>query len=894
MNQSNLIKISIIVPSYNQAPFLSQCLDSIFSQNHQNIEVIVMDGGSSDNSINIIKKFEEKLSYWQSKCDNGQSDAINQGIAKSTGQLVTWLNSDDYLLSNSLYNMAQAFYQNPDAAFYYGNGLRVDKSGKTIETYYPSEYVFFQRSEMIFSLNRILQPATFINRKVVNVKAFLDEKLNFGLDTDLWIRLAEKGRTIHVPKLIAASREYADTKTASGTFKRVEELRQIAAKYSDFDITPGGICYMLHALHEKIKNYPNLYQPELIDSVLTAWNETKHLLDRLKQNYATVGADYIEPKVTLIFYMKSASYDAKKTLAALDNQTNKNFECKIITDDIETLKKQILLKNSSIHYLKKTGNSLVRSYNYAIHEAKGEIISFIKPGDDLDETYINTLINYFYMLPQVQMIYGPKNNNSQSLLFKYSSLNHFAIEGANYNYWWAFRKSIIKFTRSLDVSLNTHYFFDLILKFFKHSSEIHLINELLIEQVNNFKNPQTIIQIKEKLIICSKYLHKTPLNHYYEYWEAKHQNPGKRSIALPKIFNPRNIAQLHYAIKEKDAKTVIAQSIPKILKLSKFIVRYLNINDKNIFEKFKEIYNNRDDLIIQRHALKIPEERTGKPLLLPKKYFFNKTVKKAPKISIVTPSFNQGNFIERTLNSVLIQNYPNLEYIVQDGGSSDNTISILEQYASKLKHWESKKDNGQSHAINLGFKHATGEIMAYLNSDDLLLPGSLNYIAEYFNKHPDVDVVYGHRILINGNDYEIGRWTLPKHCSKVLEWADFVPQETLFWRRTAWEKAGGCIDESFKFAMDWDLIMRLLDSGANMKRLPRYLGAFRIHQQQKTLSFITETGYQEMDRIRRRIHNKRVTDEDIHLNTRLYFRDQALYHMMYKLKLKMTRKKVTY
>ena len=273
-------------------------------------------------------------------------------------------------------------------------------------------------------------------------------------------------------------------------------------------------------------------------------------------------------------------------------------------------------------------------------------------------------------------------------------------------------------------------------------------------------------------------------------------------------------------------------------------------------------------------------QRQPQHLRLPQK----KNLKIYPSISIVTPSFNQGEFIERTINSVLTQDYPNLEYIIQDGKSTDNTVSTIEKYEDRLKHWESAEDNGQSHAINLGFRHASGEIMAYLNSDDLLLPGTLHYVAAYFDKHPEVDAIYGHRVLINANDYEIGRWVLPPHCKSILEWADFVPQETLFWRRSIWEKAGAAIDESFKFAMDWDLIMRFLDAGAKMKRLPRFLGAFRIHQQQKTLSFITETGYKEMNRIRTRIHKKDITDKDIHENTRLYFRDQAVYNLLYSLK----------
>jgi hypothetical protein len=223
-----------------------------------------------------------------------------------------------------------------------------------------------------------------------------------------------------------------------------------------------------------------------------------------------------------------------------------------------------------------------------------------------------------------------------------------------------------------------------------------------------------------------------------------------------------------------------------------------------------------------------------------------------PRISIVTPSFRQAEFIERTIRSVLEQGYPALEYFVQDGGSTDGTAAILERYAPRLAGWDSRPDSGQSEAINRGFARTTGEIMAWLNSDDVLLPGCLAYVADYFVRHPRVDVVYGHRILVDENDREIGAWILPSHDDDVLSWADFVPQETMFWRRSIWEKAGGRIDESFQFAMDWDLLVRFRGAGARFARLPRFLAGFRVHAQQKTSAAITDVGFREMNLIRER------------------------------------------
>ncbi len=133
--------------------------------------------------------------------------------------------------------------------------------------------------------------------------------------------------------------------------------------------------------------------------------------------------------------------------------------------------------------------------------------------------------------------------------------------------------------------------------------------------------------------------------------------------------------------------------------------------------------------------------------------------------------------------------------------------------------------------------------MAYLNSDDILLGGALDYVAAYFSAHPEVDVIYGHRIIIDEEDREIGRWILPRHDRRVIRWSDYIPQETMFWRRRIWEAAGGRLDESFQFAMDWDLILRFDDAGAVFRRVPAFLAAFRHHAGQKTISAM-DTGIQ--------------------------------------------------
>ena len=248
-------------------------------------------------------------------------------------------------------------------------------------------------------------------------------------------------------------------------------------------------------------------------------------------------------------------------------------------------------------------------------------------------------------------------------------------------------------------------------------------------------------------------------------------------------------------------------------------------------------------------------------LTVPARYLRTRPPERAPTVSIVTPTYNQGRYVTRTLESVLSQRYPKLEYIVIDGGSEDGAVEALERYRGRLHHLESRPDDGPASAINEGFARSSGEIMAWLNSDDVLLPGSLAYVARYFAEHPEVDLVYGHRVLVDDEDRDIGIWVTPRHCPDSLLWYDFVPQETAFWRRRIWDRVGG-IDESFMIAFDWDFFSRLHRSGARIMRLPRFLGAYRQHPNQLT-RVRRKTALQEHAAIRERWNGRPLTRDEI-------------------------------
>jgi glycosyltransferase involved in cell wall biosynthesis len=261
-----------------------------------------------------------------------------------------------------------------------------------------------------------------------------------------------------------------------------------------------------------------------------------------------------------------------------------------------------------------------------------------------------------------------------------------------------------------------------------------------------------------------------------------------------------------------------------------------------------------------------------------------------PRLSIVTPSFQQGRFLEETMRSVLEQPGVSSQYVVQDGGSSDESRALIERHAGRLHAWDSARDHGQADAIARGFTKTSGgpdDVMAWINSDDFYQPGALAFVADYFSRHPEVDVVYGHRIVVDEASQEIARWFLPEHDDAVLRLNDFVPQETLFWRRRIWDKVGG-LDTSFKFAMDWDLLLRFSAAGARIVRVPYFLACFRVHPTQKTSFSMHDTGQKEITLLRERALGRAFPVHELETSPVLlrYLRRSAWIQFLWKLGLR--------
>ena len=228
-----------------------------------------------------------------------------------------------------------------------------------------------------------------------------------------------------------------------------------------------------------------------------------------------------------------------------------------------------------------------------------------------------------------------------------------------------------------------------------------------------------------------------------------------------------------------------------------------------------------------------------------------------PRISIVTPSFNQALYLEAALKSVLDQNYPNLEYIVMDGGSTDGSAEIIQRHAGRLAYWVSEADGGQMDAINKGFARSTGDIMGWLNSDDMLCPWTLQTVSQIFQDLPQVRWLTARtQLRLNGAGEVVDALRAPgftrtwfyrgRHLANQRDFAGYIQQEATFWRRDLWEAAGGRVDECLQMAGDFELWARFFQySDLVTTEVP--LAGFRLHPGQKTAEI--ERYYAEAERI---------------------------------------------
>lgn len=241
--------VTVVTPTLNQGRFLRTAIESVLSQSYPGIEYLVLDGGSKDETVEILRSYGDRL-RWVSEPDSGQTDAINKGFRMARGEIVGWLNADDAYVAGAVETAVRALTSNVDAGLVYGRGEILDDSGRVIGPFGEIEPFCLWR--LLHFMDYILQPATFFRRSLVHEMGYLDEGLDFGMDWDLWIRLAARADVVFLDRILARSREHAATKTHTGGWRRIGELRRIARRHTGRPWTPGVQIYALAELRRTL------------------------------------------------------------------------------------------------------------------------------------------------------------------------------------------------------------------------------------------------------------------------------------------------------------------------------------------------------------------------------------------------------------------------------------------------------------------------------------------------------------------------------------------------------------------------------------------------------------------------------------------------------------------
>lgn len=263
--------ISIVTPSLNQGRFIREAIDSVLSQDYPRIEYLVLDGGSTDGTLDVLRSYGKHLK-WTSEPDDGQSDAIRQGFARSRGEILTWLNADDVLSPGAVKRAVLELERSQDIGLVYGRGVILDEDSKETGPFAGIEP--FNLWRLLHTLDYVLQPAAFFRRSAYEAVGGLDPDLCWAMDWDLWIRLAGVSEVRFIDRVLAGSREWGSTKTSTGSWRRIRELKNLVKRHTDVTWTPGVRLYALDTLRRQLRGALPVLAPAIDSGVAFASRRT--------------------------------------------------------------------------------------------------------------------------------------------------------------------------------------------------------------------------------------------------------------------------------------------------------------------------------------------------------------------------------------------------------------------------------------------------------------------------------------------------------------------------------------------------------------------------------------------------------------------------------------------
>jgi glycosyltransferase involved in cell wall biosynthesis len=878
-------RISVVTPTYNGAELLEDCILSVLDQGYPNFECIVVDGGSTDGTVEILRRYENRIAYWVSEPDGGQADALNKGLRRATGELVSWLNADDFFYSDALVSAAEAYLTDPAAPFYFGNGYRVDRDGHQLAEFFPDGQVHFRRDALVFGLNCVLQPATFIRRGALEQVGFLDDILHYGFDSDLWIRLSALGRPRPIKKHLAASREYGETKTSTGSFPRAEELRQIAERHAGVAATPGSILYYLDTLHRLASSHPDVFPPEYLATIKAFWSSTAQLLER----YGARPDGFPLPGVPDLVPLRLARpKDGRIRVGVELRQVVRGASGGLVVVIVGTLQ-ELFRRRPDIDFVvfctvfnrelltaDAPNLELITLPLHGFFDELGRIArehdldALIRSYPTVDEVDY-PLKQQIFLLPDVQHVHHPDFFDAPSLRARREAFRApLERSGAIMTISEHARRTIAEqaaadcdvfvaspslppeflAARSEDATdeeralLPEHDFF-----LFPANLWPHKNHERLFEALRRL-HARTGSQVE--LVLTGAPGGWDELRARYGHLPIRHL--GFVSPALMRLLYERALALVFFSqyegfgiplLEAFEVGTPVvcsnATSLPEVAGDAALMCDPTDVDAMSeLLERIAGDAGLRAELVergkerLATYTWDRAADELGSAIERQLERARPPALGDLPRVSIVTPSYNQGRFIRRTIDSVLAQTYPNIEYLVVDGASSDETIDVLRSYGDRIA-WISGPDSGQSEAINKGLRMVKGEIVGYLNSDDVLLPDAIETVVEHFRSHPECDLVYGEADYVDAEDQVIGAYATADYSFERLMWDCCICQPAAYWRKYIVETVGP-FDEEMQYAMDYDYWIRVAKSGFTIQNIRETIARSRVHAATKTLN----------------------------------------------------------
>lgn len=901
MNTSNTLpKISIVTPSLNQGQFLQRCIDSVRAQNWPNVEHFIIDGGSTDDTPAVIARNADWLTGHVSEPDKGAADAINKGLLKCTGDIVAWLNADDFYLPNAFETIADAFEANPGAGFWFGNGIRTDVDG--VETgVFNRAAVTYNHQALVEGLDYILQPSTFMNHSVLKLAGSLDASLRWTFDWDLWIRLAKVSAPVAIDAKLAASREWGETLTANGGFRRVEEIRQMTERHSGAPMTPGALCYWIDNMSSFLGASPKIFSGNTQQALRDFWQEVQTDMQRL--NVDAEGNPVAVPAA-------SEAGAAAQKLASRRPM--------VIAVDLYPLFPGV--SGGIVPWIQGVLREMVRQY------PRDKVLMYHRPGapplhidgPNVEFVALDDHPVTFY----AQMTEHGKNLPFDAVIRTYPQEQHphfpftrqiFIIPDIQHEHFPEFFSTSVlaarrrAFAQALSsggaiATMTQHSRQTMLDDGWTNTDDVFLMPAALPEELRDTPDdadlPAAAAAFAQYFYMpANLWPHKNHRRLFEAFKLALPELPPNTGLVLTgspeglsellQGFEDLPIVHLGYVPHKQVAAlfsnaTALAYfslfegfgmplleafhhgvpvicsnttSLPEVggdavlscdptdVPAMAALMRQIATNPdlrESLSEKAKARVLAYDWVAPARELRAAVARVSLNPAEFPQRQ---------PQVSIVMPTRNHGHFIRASIDSVLSQSYSNIELLVMDGASTDDTVEILKSYGDRIR-WISEPDKGQTDAINKGTALLSGKILAYLNSDDILLPGGVETAVRYFNDHPECDMVYGNADYIDVDGHITGAYATADFSFERLMHDCCICQPAAFWQRRIVDRIGP-FDTSMQTAMDYEYWLRMATAGGIIHHIPDKLAQSRLHEDAKTLA-MRGTIYKEVFEITER------------------------------------------